>query len=91
MARADRSADRAGRPITSQWDMRDWRQHLTPGPLPLRDFLPRLRTFTRLIPVRVWRQGGWQVIWVVIRSVELVHVASNRTRNTRHLARRRQA
>lgn len=81
MARApDRRADRADRPFPSPRDMPDGRQRCMPGPLPLRDFLPRLQTLTRLVPVRVWRRGGWQVAWIVIRSLELVHVANNRGR-----------
>ena len=81
MARApDRRADRADRPFQSRHDALGARRHFTPGPLPLRDFLPRLQAFTRLVPVRVWRRGGWQVVWIVIRSLDLVHVASNRGR-----------
>ncbi len=48
------------------------------GPKQIGDFLPRLQTHMRWIPVRIWRDGTWQVVWVVIRSLELVHVASKR-------------
>jgi hypothetical protein len=91
MTRADRFADRADRPFPPRWDAAEGRQHAMPGPLPLQAFLPRLQTFTRLIPVRVWRRGGWQVVWVVIRSVELVHVAGTRAEKAHNPVRRGQA
>ncbi len=56
------------------------------GPQPIGDFLPRLQTHVRWIPVRIWRDGTWQVAWVVIRSLELVHVASNRSQRARRFA-----
>jgi hypothetical protein len=88
---ADRNAGRADRPFLPPWHMGEGPQRRMPGPLPLQDFLPRLQRFTRLIPVRVWRHGSWQVIWVVIRSVELVHVADTRARGGNNRAGRRQA
>lgn len=54
------------------------------GPQPIGDFLPRLQSTVRWIPVRVWRNGCWQVAWIVIQSVELVHVARRRARRGRH-------
>jgi hypothetical protein len=53
------------------------------GPQPIGDFLPRLQTHVCWIPVRVWRDGTWQVAWIVIRSLELVYVASNRSPRAR--------
>jgi len=47
------------------------------GPQPIGDFLPCLQTQVRWIPVRVWRDGTWQVAWILIRSQELVHVSGN--------------
>ena len=90
MARAaDRRTDRADRPLPSQRDTLDGQQDVIAGPLPLRDFLPRLEMFTRLIPVRVWWRGGWRVVWVVIRSLELVQVANFRGRIKRDVAQER--
>lgn len=61
------------------------------GPRPIGDFLPRLQTRVRWIPVRVWRDGSWQVAWIVIRSLELVQVASNRARRAHHSTARKHA
>lgn len=48
----------------------------TSGPAPIGDYLPRLRLRVRTIPTLVWRDGAWQVEWVVLSYQELVHVAS---------------
>ena len=48
----------------------------TSGPAPIGDYLPRLRLRVRTIPTLVWRDGAWQVEWVVLSYPELVHVAA---------------
>ena len=48
----------------------------TRGPAPISDYLPRLRLRVRTIPTLVWRDGAWQVEWVVLSYPELVHVSS---------------
>ena len=92
MVRApDRRKDGADRIFPSRRNTLDRRGHVVPCPLPLRDFLPRLQTFTRLVPVRVWGRGGWRVVWIVIRSLELEQVANDRGRIKRGVARERQS
>jgi hypothetical protein len=41
------------------------------GPVPIRDVLPKLRLRVRTIPVPVWRNGHWQVEWIVLSYHEL--------------------
>jgi len=53
------------------------------GPQPIGEFLPPLQTHVRWILVCTWRDGTWQVGWVDIRSLELVHVARNRSPRAR--------
>lgn len=87
MARAaDRGPAVAGQPIQSAWIAGELRPTRAAGPQPIGDFLPRLQTHVRWIPVRIWRDGAWQVAWIVIRSLELVHVASNRESRARRFA-----
>lgn len=87
MARATEHRQRAaGHPIGSEHSTDASSLNRSVGPQPIGDFLPRLQTHVRWIPVRIWRDGMWQVAWVVIRSLELVHVASNRSPRARRFA-----
>jgi hypothetical protein len=80
---AERRERAAGHPIGSAHGTDASSLVCGAGPQPIGDFLPRLQTHVRWIPVRVWRDGTWQVAWIVIRSLELVHVASNRSPRAR--------
>ncbi len=92
MAHADdRGPDALDHPVWSTWPAGEARPIRAAGPLPIGDFLPRLQSTVRWIRVRVWRDGRWQVAWIVIRSIELVHVTSNRVRRPRRSAWRGQA
>jgi hypothetical protein len=75
---AERRQRSAGYPIRSERGTNAPSLVCGAGPQPIADFLPRLQTHVRWIPVRVWRDGTWQAAWIVIRSLELVHVSSNR-------------
>lgn len=54
----------------------------TSGPAPIGDYLPKLRTRVRTIPTLVWRNGAWQLEWIVVSYHELVHARSARTAPT---------
>jgi len=87
MARAPEHRQRtAGHPIGSEPSTDAQSFVRCVGLQPIGDFLPRLQTHVRWIPVRIWRDGTWQVAWIVIRSLELVHVANNRSPRARRFA-----
>jgi len=84
MARAAEHRQRtAGHPIGSEHSTDAPSLVRCVGPQPIGDFLPRLQARVHWIPVRVWRGGTWQVAWIVLRSLELVHVSSNRSPRAR--------
>ena len=56
--------------------MRSPERH-TNGLLPIGDVLPKLRLRVRTVPTLVWRDGAWQVEWIVVSYPEVLHVHGN--------------